>query len=237
MLSVSEARSQILAHCGALPAARTLLSPDILGRVLAEPISSDMDVPPFDKATMDGYAVRSADLASGKATLTVVAEVFAGQTSAVTVAPGQVIRIMTGAPMPAGADAVVVVERTRVLSDGKVEIDDEPPRPRQNIIGRGEEMTTGEVVLPAGCVLRPQEFGILATLGRTAVLSIPGPVVAVVATGDELVEPDRTPGPGQIRNSNAPMLLAQVARAGGVPRYLGIGPDDTGAAPHREKRS
>jgi molybdopterin molybdotransferase len=215
-----------------LPAVRSPLGPGALGRVLAEAIHSDIDMPPFDKATMDGYAVRAADLAAGKATLAVVGEVMAGQTPSVRVGPGQAVRIMTGAPLPDGADAVVMVEHTHPLDGGRVEIDD-APRPRQNIIARGQEMRGGDEILPAGTTIRPQHLGILATVGRTQALFVPAPAVAVLATGDELIDPAGTPGPGQIRNSNAAMLLGQVARAGSVPHDLGIGRDNTGSLRER----
>jgi molybdopterin molybdotransferase len=225
MLSVTEAQSQILSHCHPLPAQASPLGPTALGRVLAESIHSDLDMPPFDKSTMDGYAVRSADFPGGKATLTVVGEVMAGQTPSAAVGPGQAVRIMTGAPVPSGADAVVMVERTRPLDGARVEFTD-TPRPRQNILTRAKEMRAGDEILSPGTVLRPQHFGILATVGRTSALLVPSPTVAVLATGNELLDPARTPGPGQIRNSNAPMLLAQVARAGAVPHDLGIARDD-----------
>jgi molybdopterin molybdotransferase len=132
---------------------------------------------------------------------------------------------MTGAPLPAGADAVVMVERTRLLDERRVQVEDRVPAPGQNILRRGTEMRRGETVLPAGAVLRPQEVGVLASVGRAAVSAVPPPRVAVLPTGDELVEPEQAPGPGQIRNSNGPMLLAQVGRAGGVPLYNGIARD------------
>jgi molybdopterin molybdotransferase len=132
---------------------------------------------------------------------------------------------MTGAPIPTGADAVVMLERTRLLEDGRVRIDDRPPKAGQNVLRRGAEMRKGEVVMTAGTMLRPQEFGVLATVGRTAVRAHPTPIVALMTTGDEVVEANQQPGPGQIRNGNSPMLAAQIARAGGVPRYLGIARD------------
>jgi molybdopterin molybdotransferase len=205
-----------------------LLGPATLGLVLAEDIHSDLDMPPFDKALMDGYAIRAADLTEGRGELTVIEEVTAGQTPARRVAAGQATRIMTGAPMPAGADAVVMIERCQSLDGARVRIEDRPPSPGQNILPRGREMRRGDCVVPAGTRLRPAEFGVLATVGRTAAQVHPAPRVAVLPTGDEIVETANTPGPGQIRNGNGPMLLAQVARAGGVPRALGIARD------HRE---
>jgi molybdopterin molybdotransferase len=112
-----------------------------------------------------------------------------------------------------------------MFCSGRVVIEDRPPRPEQNILRRGREMQRGEVVLNAGAVLRPQEFGILATVGRTSVQAVPPPRVAVLPTGDEIVEASQLPGPGQIRNGNGPMLLAQVLRAGGSPWFLGIARD------------
>jgi molybdopterin molybdotransferase len=225
MLSVSEAQALVLRHTHPLSPETTPLTTSALGLVLAEDVASDLDMPPYDKAMMDGYAVRTADLPDGQGTLQVIEEITAGQTPRLCVGKGQASRIMTGASLPQGADAVVMVERTRLLDDGRVRIEDRPPQPGQNILYRGREMHQGEKVLAAGSVLRPQEFGLLATVGRTAVRLIPAPRVAILSTGDEVVEADGKPGPGQIRNSNGPMLVAQTYRAGGIPRYLGIARD------------
>jgi molybdopterin molybdotransferase len=142
------------------------------------------------------------------------------------VSPGHASRIMTGAPIPGGADAVVKVEQSKVLPDGRVALECPPPQPGTYILQRGREMRSGEPVLASGTVLRPQEIGLLATVGRTAAGVIPRPRVAILPTGDELVDAAQSPGPGQIRNSNGPMLGAQTSRAGGVPCYLGIGRDE-----------
>lgn len=225
MLSVSEAQALVLRQATPLSAEMTSLSPSALGLVLAEDIVSDLDMPPYDKAMMDGYALRSGDLRAGQATLQVIEEVLAGQMPQKTVGPLQATRIMTGAPMPAGADAVVMVERTQLRDDGQVEVNDAMLQPGKNLLGRGREMRCGDRVLEAGAVLRPQEFGLLATVGRTAVQAYPAPRVAVLSTGDEVVDAAQAPGPGQIRNSNGPMLAAQVSRAGAVPLYLGIARD------------
>lgn len=224
MLSVAEAREKVLELCRPPAAAMIPLARAALGCVLAESIASDLDMPPFDKSLMDGFAVRAADLTTGKATLAVLEEIGAGITPRLPVGAGQATRIMTGAPVPNGADAVVMIERTRMLDEETVEIEG-PAREGQNILRRGREMTRGEIVLNAGAVLRPQEFGILASVGRVAVSCFPPPRVAILATGDELVEGSTLPGPGQIRNSNAPMLLAQAARAGAGTRSLGIARD------------
>jgi molybdopterin molybdotransferase len=192
---------------------------------LAEDVASDLDMPPFDKALMDGYALRTADLLETGAILTVVEEIPAGQTPQKKVGVGQAARIMTGAAMPAGADAVVMIERTELLEGQRVRIHERPAKAGQNILPRGREMRSGETVLAAGAVLRPQEFGLLATVGKATFSIYRQPRVALLSTGDEVVEPPGMPGPGQIRNSNASMLMAQIARAGGLPFYLGIARD------------
>jgi molybdopterin molybdotransferase len=224
MLSVAEAQKLILERVpAALPPARLPLA-EALGLALAEEVRSDLDLPPFDKAMMDGFAIRADDLASGGATLTVVETVTAGRTPTRTVGPGQAVRIMTGAPMPAGADAVVIVERSQGRGD-QVVLEDKPPRPGQHILRRGKEMKQGEIVLSPGTRLGPAEIGVLAAVGTDRVSVVPRPTAAVLSTGDEIVEPAVTPGPGQIRNSNAAMLVAQIQRAGAAPQYLGIAPD------------
>jgi molybdopterin molybdotransferase len=225
MISVAEAQALVLEHAQPLPPETVPLDAAALGLVLAEDVASDLDMPPYDKALMDGYAVRAADLPDGRSTLTVLEEVTAGRMPSRSVGPGQATRIMTGAPLPAGADAVVMIERTERLDGQRVQINDRPPQPGQNILRRAAEMHTGETVLSAGAVLRPQEFGLLGTVGRTAVQAFPRPRVAVLTTGDEVVEPPQTPEPGQIRNSHGQMLVGQVARAGAVPQYLGIARD------------
>jgi molybdopterin molybdotransferase len=225
MLEVAEAQEIVLRVAQPLPPETVPLTPAALGLMLAEDVVSDLDMPPYNKALMDGYAVRAADLASGGGELAVIEEVTAGRVPTREVGRGQATRIMTGAPMPPGADAVIPRERTHLVADDRVRIEDRPPSPGLNVLARGREMRVGEVVVRAGTVLRPQEFGTLATVGRTsAQLHVP-PRVAVLSTGDEVVEAGEPPGPGQIRNGNAPMLLAQVARAGGVPVYLGIARD------------
>ncbi len=224
MLTVAEAQAIVLRHTRPLPPQATPLTAAALGAVLAEDVASDLDMPPYNKAMMDGYAVRSADLAAGPATLEVVEEITAGRTPTRTLGPGQAARIMTGAPTPARADAVVMIERCEPRDGGRVAVPG-PVKAGQNVQPRAQEMKRGETVLAAGAVLRPQEFGLLATVGRTVVQSYPVPRVAILPTGDEIVEPMEKPRAGQIRNSNGPMLLAQTARAGGLPYYLGIARD------------
>jgi molybdopterin molybdotransferase len=226
MLTVSEAQVIVLQQARPLPPETLPITAAAQGQVLAEDIISDLDMPPYDKALMDGFAVRTLDLPEGRATLHVIEEVTAGRTPQLPLGPGQATRIMTGAPLPDGADAVIMIERTRPLEKQRVQIEDRPPRPGQNIMPRGREMRQGQVVLPAGTLLRPQEFGVLASVGRVSAKLYPRPAVAILSTGDEVVDAPRKPGPGQIRNGNGPMLLAQAGRAGGLPRYLGIARDE-----------
>jgi molybdopterin molybdotransferase len=228
MLSVVEAQKRVVEQLQLLPA-QAVPAGDALGLVLAEDVASDLDMPPYDKALMDGFAVR----ADGGRELAVIEEVLAGQVPRRRVEPGQATRIMTGAPVPQGADAVVMSERCRMVSPDRVLVVDAELRPGHNILPRGREMRSGEVVVRAGARLRPQELGLIAAVGRSSVQARPRPSVGVLATGDELVPVTERPGPGQIRNSNAAMLCAQVERAGGVARPLGIARDEPGALRER----
>ncbi|HEV3145896.1 MAG TPA: gephyrin-like molybdotransferase Glp [Gemmataceae bacterium] len=224
MLAVEDALQIVLRNCRPLVQVQTAISSAALGRILAEDVASDLDMPPFDKALMDGYAVRASDLTGASVCLPVAAEVMAGQAPP-SLPPGRAIRIMTGAPIPPGADAVVRVEQTSLGADGSVQIAPPYPQAGQFILQRGREMQRGDIALQAGAVLHPQELGLLASVGRATAKLIPAPSLSILATGDELVEADQTPGPSQLRNSNGPMLMAQATRAGAVPRCLGIAPD------------
>jgi molybdopterin molybdotransferase len=219
MLSVAETQKVILEQAQPLPPTACALEESVLGRVLAEDVASDLDMPPFDKSLMDGYAVRSADFDQGPTTLTVIEEVAAGQTPRRPIEAGQATRIMTGAPLPAGSDAVVMIEQSRAAGEGRVHLDDQPRR-EQNILRRGREMRAGEVVLKTGQMLRPQEIGLLASVGRSEVRVFLPPSVAILPTGDELVDVAEKPAAGQIRNSNGAMLLAQAQRAGADARLM-----------------
>lgn len=226
MLEVADALRTILAVARPLhPSPDGLRHTDLLGRVLAEDVRADLDSPPFTKSLMDGYAVRAADCPG---VLRVVGEVAAGAVPANVLHPGEAAAIFTGAPIPDGADAVVMKERTELLPEGRVRITD-PIAVGKNILLRGHEMTAGEVVLPRGTLLTPAACGLLASVGQTQVAAIPAVRVGILATGNELVEPSETPGPGKIRNSNGPMLTAQARRAGAVPTDHGIGRDDPSA--------
>lgn len=222
----------------ALPAPVDVSAPlaDLPGRVLAETITSDSDHPPFAASTMDGYAVVAADpllAAGGWAELTVVGSQYAGTVADLRVEPGQAAYITTGAPLPPGADAVIMVERTDPAPDGRtVRVDtnpDGPPAPGDRVRPVGSDLAAGEVVLPAGTVLTPAAIGLLASVGRTEALVAARPRVSVLSTGDELVEPDQIPAPGQIRDSNRYALLAALAPLGAEIVYAGHAPDDEGA--------
>ncbi len=195
------------------------------GLTLAETLSSPVDSPPFDKALMDGFAVRSTDVATGAAELTIIERVIAGQVPQRAIAPGQATRIMTGAPLPVGCDAVVRVEDTEA-TDERVTIRCQPLKPETNIIRRGAAMKVGDTVFTAGMQLTPARIGALAELGLATPLVRSRPRVAVLATGDELVSVEQTPGPGQIRNSNEPMLVAQLQGHGANATPLGIARDN-----------
>ena len=214
MLSVDEAIEAILARARPLPAIRVPLRA-ALGATLAEDVRADIDLPPFDKALMDGYAVRSVDLAEpGDHELRIVAEIFAGQTSTRPLRSGEAALIMTGAPLPSGADAVVMVERAKPVGDRAVIVPG-PVAAGSNRLERAREMRSGEVVVPRGTRIRPAGLGLLASTGRSVVAVVPFPSVRVVPTGDELVPVDRRPEAGQIRDSNSAMLAA-LAEAWGV---------------------
>ncbi|MBN1179302.1 MAG: molybdopterin molybdotransferase MoeA [Anaerolineae bacterium] len=221
-LSVEEAQERILAAVRVLEPERVPLL-DALDRVLAEPITADRDIPPLANSAMDGYAVQGADVATAPARLRVVGEIAAGYVSDVTVTPGAALRIMTGAPIPAGADTVVRFEDTE-LDGGWVTVQ-VPVRAGSDVRPAGEDVKAGQQTLAPGHVLRPQEIGMLAALGYTEVSVIRRPRVAILGTGDEVVPPEQEPGPGQIRDANSYTVAAQVLRHGGVPLMLGIARD------------
>jgi molybdopterin molybdotransferase len=222
MIEIPNALEIILRHAGPLPTETVPLNL-ALSRVLAESVASDIDSPPYTKALMDGYAVRSADC-TAPATLTIIEEVAAGQVATRTVEAGQATRIMTGAPIPAGADAVVPHEQTE--STGNTVRVGRPVRAGESILPRAREMRLGEVVVPEGTRVTPQAIGLLATVGRSSVCVHRRPRVAILATGDEVVEAGNPLTLGQIRNSNGPMLVAMADHAGAVTEYLGIARDN-----------
>jgi molybdopterin molybdotransferase len=205
MLTIDEALRAVLDEARPLPPAPAPLQ-CALGCELGEDVAADIDLPPFDKALVDGYAVRSEDLRGPDRRLRLGESIMAGQTPTRPLEPGEAALVMTGAPIPAGCDAVVMHERTQA-GEGVVRIDEPEVRTGQNILPRGREMRAGEIVVSAGTVLGAAHLGVLASVGQTDP-RVFQPTVSIVSTGDELVDPDRVPGPGQIRNSNAVMLEA-----------------------------
>ncbi len=237
MINVEEALSEILRHVRPLEAERVPIL-EARGRVLAEEIVSDIDIPPFNNSAMDGYAVRAADVAAASreepVRLAVLGSVAAGYVAEMAVAPGTTIRIMTGAPLPQGADAVVPIEETSDAERSKEARLDAPSdevwvgkavAPRDHVRPAGEDVRRGEQVMVPGRLIRPQEIGVLASLGHETVLVHRRPRVAILATGDELLEVHEPLAPGKIRNSNEYTNAALVARSGGIPIRLGIARD------------
>ncbi len=230
MLTVDEAREAILKTLSTLPAERVMLT-EALGRVLAEPLLAPDDHPAFDNSAMDGYAVRWAEVAhvaEGRpASLPVCAHIPAGA-SPDPMPPGAAARIMTGAQMPAGADTVVMREDTDdgAMEENRVQIRALPDHGcGSHVRLRGVNVKAGQEALGAGSMIGGGEIGLLATFGRPVVSVVRRPVVAIIATGDELVEVGQVPGPGQIVNASGWMLSALVAQAGGIPRLTPVARD------------
>jgi molybdopterin molybdotransferase len=221
-LTVDEALERVLARITPLEATDVGLL-DALGAVLAEDAIADSDVPPFRNSAMDGYAVRGVDVAQGGVRLRVVGAVAAGSVPGRAVGAGEAVRIMTGAPMPDGADTVVRVEDT---DNGADVVTINAATPQGVAVRRaGEDLRRGETVLARGTVLRHAEIGVLASIGRAKVRVIRRPNVAVLSTGDELVDITESPGPGQIRDANRYSLAAAVRATGCAAFELGIARD------------
>jgi molybdopterin molybdotransferase len=234
VISVEEALEKVLSYVEVLePEQKPILG--CLGQVLAEDVYSTIDIPPLDNSAMDGYALRAEDTCgageSSPVYLAVVGEVAAGYMPTKEVRPGTAIRIMTGAPLPEGADAVVRFEDTdevnRKSSGGDLSQIGILCQAKKgwNVRGRGEDIAKGNLILKKGKVLRPQEIGVLASLGRSTALVIRRPIVAILATGDELTGVDQPLAPGKIHDSNTYTIAAEVSRYGGIPKILGIGRD------------
>ncbi|GAA0355244.1 molybdopterin molybdotransferase MoeA [Actinoallomurus spadix] len=227
MKRVDEHLADILGAIRQLPPLELAL-PESYGGVLAEPVTAPVDLPPFDNSAMDGYAVLAADVAAASetspVTLAVAGDIAAGDQGAYDIDPGRCARIMTGAPLPAGADAIVPVEWT---DGGTAEVTiRRSATPGHYIRRAGEDVTAGTTVLPAGTRLGAAQIGMLAAVGRARVLVRPRPRVAVLSTGTELVEPGEPVGPGQIWDSNSFALTAAVTEAGGVGFRAGSVGDD-----------
>lgn len=227
LVPLEEAQRFVLDACVAVPAVEEVPLADADGLVLFDQVRAAGDVPPFANTAMDGFAVRAADTAPG-ARLRVVGTLPAGADPAsLHVGPGDAVRIMTGAPIPAGADAVVMVERTSVEGDNVVlEIAVEAGN---HVRAAGEDMQSGAVVFEPGTVLGPAHLGVLASAGCATAPVWPRPTVGVLSTGDELVPVDVALGPGQIRDSNRYSLLALTREAGARAVDLGVARDDEGA--------
>jgi molybdopterin molybdotransferase len=224
MRTIEEVRARALKTVRPMSSERVGLA-EVVGRVLAEPIVAPHDVPSFPNSAMDGFAVRSTDVSEPGAVLRIIEDVAAGQTSTLAVGGGEATRIMTGAPMPQGADTVVRVEDT-AEEDGKVRIETSPAR-GTSVRPPGGDVVAGTTVFPAGVRLTATHLGVLATIGVTKPLVAARPTVAVMSTGDELTPADTEElAPGMIRDSNRPMLVALVTEAGARPLDLGRIPDD-----------
>lgn len=227
MISLDEARARVLGACRPGPVLTVGLD-DALGRVLAEAVTAIEPVPPFANSAMDGFAVRAVDVvgasAASPARLLIVGTIAAGAPPEPPVGPGQAVRIMTGAPFPAGADAIAIVETTAI--DGDAVLVSVPAARGEHVRAAGEDLAAGQEVFPAGTVLGPGHLGVLASAGRSAVAVTRAPVVGVLSTGDELVEGGAPLRPGQIRDSNRRTLLGLLRRDGFEAVDLGIARDD-----------
>lgn len=223
MIDLAEARQAVLGEVRPLVPRHQALATSS-GCVLAEDVSASAPVPAFANSAMDGYAVRAADTGSAPCALSVVATVLAGDQPAVVVGPGQAARIMTGAMLPAGADAVCMVEHTRPGDAGAVIVEERVP-PGQHVRHPGDDVAAGQIVFSAGTTLTAAHIGVLASLGCDPVLVHPRPRVAVCSTGNELATGASLPL-GKIRDANRPGLLATLAADGFVPVDLGVLPDD-----------
>lgn len=225
-IPVAEAQQIVLDACPVL-GSETVASVDAQGRVLAVPVISGRTLPPADCSAMDGYAVRAEDLAGASEStpveLSVVYEVAAGGRGERPLAAGEAARIFTGAPVPPGADAVVIQEDTSARG-GRVEISI-APQPGENVREAGEDIRRGDAVLEAGTLLGPSHLGVLASLGRSLVQVHQRPTVAILSGGDELVDPDGDPAGGRIVSSNTYSLAAQCRELGAEPINLGIARD------------
>ena len=215
MLSYQQARELIVSHVTALsfqPQTESIKVADSLGRALAQEIRSDRPYPPFDRSIRDGYAVRASEVSPG-AKLRCIGELKAGDTPQLSLAPGTCVQIMTGAAVPAGADAVVMIEHTH--SDGAIIEFDRTIAPGQHIVPRGKEAAAGEVLLRVGTRLGFAEIAVAAQVGAVQLTVFRKPRIAILSTGDEVVPAQSKPGDFQFRNSNAYSLAAQVTLAGG----------------------
>ena len=231
--SYAEAASIVAAQVAALKIAqRAVESVDLRaaqGRVLAKPLLADADQPPFARSTRDGYACRAAEILSQNTQLPIAGSTRAGESSRGALPAGAAWEIMTGAPVPAGADCVVMLEHV-VIADGKLRIaEGRSITAGENIVPQGAQARRGDELLPLGTLISFAQIALAAACGHERIDVFAEPHVAILSTGDEIVPVSASPGPAQIRNSNGPMLAAMVAAAGGEPMILPIVPDNEAA--------
>jgi len=225
MIPLAEARQYVISACEPLkPSSKAVI--DSSGHVLAETVRAIEAVPPFANSAMDGYAVRAADTVSPPARLRVVGSVMAGDQPKTSVHPGESVRIMTGAPIPSGADAVCMIERTQVEEDGSIVIIEQSVDQGTNVRNAGEDVMAGDEVFGPGTHIGPAHIGVLISVGVDELLVHGRPAVGVLSTGNELVTTAGALAPGKIRDSNRPTLLAQLAKDGFVGVDLGTAGDD-----------
>jgi molybdopterin molybdotransferase len=231
LLAPDEARAKWFGALTPHMEAEAVSTADALGRVTAEVLRSPEALPAFTRSTVDGYAVRGADThvasAALPAYLTVVGEVPMGQPASVRIGPGQAALVHTGGVVPPGADAVVMVENTQPVGEREIEVV-RAVAIGENVLQVGEDIRPGDEILPAGHELRPQDLGGLLALGIVRISVARRPVVAVIATGDEVVPPEGPVRPGQVRDINSYTVAGQICKAGGIPRRCGIVSDDFG---------
>lgn len=228
MISLTEARTFVLSHCQPKPPEDTELS-DALGCVTAVAIFADAPVPPFANSAMDGFAVRAADTVDAPVRLKVIGTLPAGTAPDMEIGEGEAVRIMTGAPLPPGADSIVMIEKVEVESDGDVVRIAAPVEKGVHVRPAGQDLSPGQLVFPAGTELGPGHLGVLASLGMTEIPAYPKPRVGVLSTGNELVDGAGDLQPGQIRDSNRHTLLALVRQLGLEAVDLGLVPDEEDA--------
>lgn len=223
MIAFADALARVLEAAAPLPACEVALA-DALSRVLAEDVRADLPVPGFDTTAMDGWALRAADVERAPSLLAAAGASGAGSVPG-TLPPGSAWKVMTGAPMPPGSDSVVPVEDAAAVPGGSVRLD-AVPRPGEHVRRRGEVFEAGTLLLPAGRRLTPADLALAAAAGKETLRVARAPRAGVLVTGDELVPPGARPGPGQLRNTNGPLLFAALRRAGANPVSLGVVPDD-----------
>ncbi len=240
LITPEEAMRRLNAHVKTLVGVEPVHVTDAPGRIIAGDVRSPEDLPGFPRSTMDGYAVRAADTFGASEGLPqylrVVGEMPMGKRAALTVRKGEVVKVHTGGALADGADAVVMVENTRPVDAETIEVA-RPVAPGENTLRVGDDIKRGDVLLPSGRVLRPQDIGAMTALGITKVSVFIRPNVAIISAGDEVVPPETSPGPGQVRDINTYTISGLVRQAGGVPMPQGILRDDAAALEEVSRRA